>query len=507
MQIHNTQSRKKEQFKPLSDREVKIYYCGPTVYNHAHIGNLRTYVFEDIVVKSLKFLWYQVKTTMNITDVDDKTIRDSVAAGEKLSDFTQKYTKVFLEDIEKLGIEKADNIIKVTDLIPEMVRMINTLLRRGFAYIADDNSIYYKVSKFKKYWKLANLDMKWLKANARVDNDEYEKDSVSDFVLWKSWKEVDGENFWEEEFENPKNLPLTKGVPDEGGGGIIKIKWRPGWHIECSACSMKAFWPQIDIHMWWEDLIFPHHQNEIAQTEACSRKEFSKYWLHSWHLMVDGKKMSKSLWNFYTLKDLEEKFDPHPSPLPKGEGTVSRSVLYRAIRLGFINGKFRESIDFSFDKLEANFNAIDRIDETLKNIHNYNTQETGIDRDFRDSMQEFIGNYMYYLEDDFNIVDSLVVFQEFIKYVNTWVSKKAFSSEEKDSILDMFKTYNQVLWILDFSVLEEVVIPKELQEKLEQRNKAKADKDFDTADRLRNEIQESGYKIVDAREGSRVEKH
>ena len=482
MQIHNTQSRKKETFKPLSDREVKVYYCGPTVYNHAHIGNLRTYVFEDIVIKSLKFLWYQVKTTMNITDVDDKTIRDSVAAGEKLSDFTEKYTEVFLEDIEKLGIDQADNIIKVTDLIPEMVRMINTLLRRGFAYIADDNSVYYKVSKFKKYWKLANLDMKELKANARVDNDEYEKDSVSDFVLWKSWKEEDGENFWEEEFEIWEEKKI--------------LKWRQGWHIECSACSMKAFWPQIDIHMWWEDLIFPHHQNEIAQTEACSRKEFSKYWLHSGHLMVDGKKMSKSLWNFHTLKDLEEKFS-----------STNTSVLYRAIRLGFINGKFRESIDFSFDKLEANFNAINRIDETLKNIHNYNTQETGIDRDFRDSMQDFIGNYMYYLEDDFNIVDSLVVFHEFIKYVNTWVSENAFSSEEKNSILDVFRTYNQVLWILDFSILEEILVPTEVLDKLELRNKAKEEKDFEWADRLRDEIQSMWYKIVDGRDGSRVEKN
>jgi cysteinyl-tRNA synthetase len=482
MQIHNTKTRKKELFKPLGDREVKVYFCGPTVYSHAHIGNLRTYIFEDIVVKTLKFLWYNVKTTMNITDVDDKTIRDSMKAGESLGKFTEKYTKLFLDDIEKLGIEKADNIIKVTDLIPEMVRMINTLLRRWFAYISEDNSIYYKVSKFKKYGELANLDMKWLKANARVDNDEYDKDSVSDFVLWKSWKEGDGENFWEEEFEAWEEKRV--------------IKWRPGWHIECSACSMKSFWPQIDIHMWWEDLIFPHHQNEIAQSEACTRKEFSKYWLHSGHLMVDGKKMSKSLWNFHTLKDLEEKFVD-----------TNKSVLHRAVRLSFINGKFRESIDFSFDKLEANFNTINNIDSAIKNIYSYDSEDIGIARDFRESMQNFIWNYMYYLEDDFNIVEALVVFHELVKFVNIGIREKSFSSEEKQSILDMLETFNQVLWILDFSILAEDVIPVEVLAKLEARNKAKKEKDFSGADNLRKQIEEMWYKVVDEREGSRVESY
>jgi cysteinyl-tRNA synthetase len=298
MQLYNTKTRKIEKFKPLSDRKVKVYSCGPTVYNYAHIWNLRTYVFEDIVVRTLRFLWYNVNYIMNITDVEDKTIRDSQAAWENLKDFTEKYTKIFLEDIDKLNILKPDLIIPITTLIPEMVRMINTLLKRGNAYLWDDWSIYFDIKTFKKYWEFANLDMKNLKDWARVNSDEYDKESTSDFVLWKAWKESDWENFWEEEFEVSWKEVVEK----------IILKGRPWWHIECSACNIKYFGQQIDIHMWWIDLIFPHHQNEIAQTESCTHKAFSKYWLHSGHLMVDWKKMAKSAGNFYRLIDLEEKY-------------------------------------------------------------------------------------------------------------------------------------------------------------------------------------------------------
>jgi cysteinyl-tRNA synthetase len=260
-------------------------------------------VIEDVVARALKYLGYQVKTTMNITDIDDKTIRDSVAAGETLLEFTQKYTDIFLQDLEKLGVQLPENITPISTLIPEMVRMIQTMLNRGYAYLADDGSIYFDIKKSKRYGQLANLDMSSLKESVRIDNDEYDKENASDFVLWKAWKSEDGENFWTEEFE----------IKNESGAKEIKtLKGRPGWHIECSACAMKHCGPQIDIHMGGEDLIFPHHQNEIAQSEACSGKQFSKYWMHSGHLMVDGKKMSKSLGNFYTLRDLEEKYPSQP---------------------------------------------------------------------------------------------------------------------------------------------------------------------------------------------------
>jgi len=496
MELYNTKSRKIEEFKPLDGKEIKIYYCGPTVYNYAHIWNLRAFIFEDVVVKTLRFLWYNVKTVMNLTDVDDKTIRNSQASGEDLKSFTEKYTKIFLDDIDKLWIDKADSVVPVTTLIPEMVRMINTMLKRKNAYLSDDGSVYFDVKSYKKYWKFANLDMSWMKSWARVDSDEYDKDSASDFVLWKAWKESDWENFWEEEFE----ISWKK----------ITLKWRPGWHIECSACNIKHFGPQIDIHMGWVDLIFPHHQNEIAQTESCTRKEFAKYWLHSGHLMVDWKKMSKSLGNFYTLKDLEEKFSD-----------IKKNLLYRAIRLSFMNAKYSSQIDFTFDKLEANFNTITSIDETLKLLNREikrphpnpllkgeGTRPIWTSRDFRDTMQEYMQEYVRHLEDDFNIPDALAIFFSFSKFINTWIRENEFSLEELNSIMDMLKTFNEVFWIFDFWILENNnnKTPEEILIKLEERNNAKKDKNFELADKIRDELTNLWYQIIDSRDWSRIEK-
>ena len=505
MKIYNTLTKKKEEFKPLKQDKVKIYFCGPTVYNYAHIWNLKTYTWNDIVVRTLKFLGYPVETTMNITDIDDKTIRDSIKSWESLKDFTEKYSKIFFDDLKKLNIQKADNVEAISNIIPEMVRMINTMLRRGFAYIWEDNSIYFKISKFPKYWKLANIDLKGLKESARVDNDEYDKETAWDFVLWKAYNpENDWENFWEEEFECAPFSIKGSCLKD---WGIIKLKWRPGWHIECSACAMKHFWPQIDIHMWGVDLIFPHHQNEIAQTEACTRKTFSKYWVHHWHLMVDWKKMSKSLWNFYTLKDLEEKFS-----------NIDKNLLYRAIRLNFINWKYRDSIYFSFDKLEANFNTLKKIDETLKTVSRNIVifsqphlspllKGEGISREFRENMQWLMQDFIASLEDDFNISEALALLYSFNKFVNSGIVKKEFSREELESILDMYEQLDQVFGIMDFSVLEEKQnkIPAEISELFEKRQDAKKNKDFETADKIRDELKEKWYKIIDAREGSRVE--
>lgn len=486
MEIYNTKTRKKEIFKPIHEREVKVYHCGPTVYNYAHIGNLKTYVWNDIITRTLRFLGYNLKVIMNITDIDDKTIKGSQENNETLKDFTEKYTKIFLDDIEKLNIVKPDIIEPISNVIPEMVRMINTLLRRWFAYLWDDKTIYFKISKFKKYWRLANLDMKWLKENARVDNDEYDKDNASDFALWKAWAEQDWENYWEEEFE----IDWKK----------IILKWRPGWHIECSACNMKHFWQQIDLHTGGIDNLFPHHQNEVAQTEACTRKEFSKYWAHHGHLMVDGKKMSKSAWNFYTLEDLETKF----------KDKINLSVFYRGIRLSFINWKYRDSINFTLDKLESSFNTINSIDETVKlvgrEVKMWEKKLKWISKDFRDYMQEILQEYVRKLEDDFNIPEALAVFFTFIKYVNTWIRNNEFALEELISILDMFKTFDSVLWIFDFFILDETEIPWDILEKLELRNKSKEDKNFELADKLRDEITKAWYNIVDSKDGSRVEK-
>ena len=500
MQLYNTKTRKKEIFKPLKQNEVKVYHCWPTAYNYAHIWNLKTYLWNDMITRVLRFLWYNVNVLMCITDIDDKTIRDSQKVGENLKSFTEKYTKYFLEDIDKLNIVRPNNLVPISEVIPEMVRMVNTMLNRWFAYLSDDNSIYYNIKKFKNYWKLANLDISWMKTSVRIDNDEYEKEQASDFVLWKTWKKEDWENFREEEFD----IDWSK----------IILKGRPGWHLECSALNMKYFWKQIDIHTWWIDNLFPHHQNEVAQTEVCTRKEFSKYWMHHGHLMVNGKKMAKSAHNFYTLRDLEEKYLlPSNSNHDKGRlGRVSKSVLYRTIRLSFINWKYRDSIDLSFLKLEQWFNTIKKIDETLKNLTRnidlWDKNVVWVSKIFSEEMQIVLSEYIARLEDDFNIPEALAEFHGFMKFVNTWLSDKKFSLEEEKSLLDMFKTFNDVLWIMDFSILESLdeKIPQNILEKLEARNKAKSEKNFELADNLRNEIEEVWYKIVDSKDWSRVEK-
>lgn len=328
--------------------------------------------------------------------------------------------------------------------------------------------------------------MKGMKESVRIDNDEYDKDSAADFVLWKGWKEADGENFWNETFTVD--------------GKEITIKGRPGWHIECSACNMKYFGAQIDIHMGGEDLIFPHHQNEIAQTESCTRKEFSKYWMHSGHLMVDGKKMSKSEGNFHRLADLEEKY----SDIPK-------ELLYRAVRLVFVNGKYNDSIDFSFSKLEQAFNTLKKIDESLKtlarSINAGNKKVVGISRDFRNEMQIIVSEYMSRLEDDFNMPEALAEFHSFVKFSNTGIADATFSLEEEMALMDMFETFNEILGIIDFSIVEiDEQIDDEIMNLLDDRNKAKLDKNFELADKIRDELLEAGYKIIDSREGSVLER-
>lgn len=510
MQIYNTLSKKKENFKPLKQDVTKVYYCGPTPYNYAHIWNLKCYVGNDVIVRTLKFLWYPVSTAMNITDIDDKSIRDSVAIGKSLLEFTQYYTDAFMQDIEKLNVLKADKIDPISNLIPEMIRMINTLLRRGNAYISEDGSVYFKVKSFKKYGQLAHLNMEGMQEWVRIDNDEYEKDNVWDFALWKAWDESDGENYWEGEF-------ITSPSKEGDWGGAVTLKWRPWWHIECSACAMKHLWPEIDLHMWGIDLLFPHHQNELAQTECCTRKTFSKYWTHHGHLMVNWAKMSKSKNNFYTLRDLEKKFCKPQFPLSegtvasssnKGNWGVPKELLYRAVRLNFMNGKYRDSIDFSFDKIEANFNTLKGIDQTLKNLKNYQTELTGVSKEFSDYMQDTIYMFQQALEDDFAIPEALALMFQFQKFVNSNISDKLFSQEEVMSVIDMYKTFNQVFAIIDFSILENTDwdIPQEVLNKLEARKQAKADKDFTLADLLRDEIGEAWYKIIDDRQGMRVEK-
>ncbi|RMF88331.1 MAG: cysteine--tRNA ligase, partial [Nitrospinota bacterium] len=315
LKFYNSLTRRKEEFHPIEPGRVRMYTCGPTVYDYAHIGNFRAYIFEDILRRYLKYKGYQVTQVMNITDVDDKTIRESRRRGMSLKEFTSFYVQAFFEDLETLNIERAEYYPAATEHIDQMVALIKRLIENGHTYEVD-GSIYFRISTFPAYGRLAGLDAVQLQggASGRVDADEYGKEDVRDFVLWKAWREEDGDVFWETE--------LGKG--------------RPGWHIECSAMSMHYLGEHFDIHTGGIDNLFPHHENEIAQSEAATKKPFVNYWLHCQHLLVNNAKMSKSLGNFYTLRDLLE-----------------RGYKPKAIRYALLSTHYRQQHNFTFEGLAA----------------------------------------------------------------------------------------------------------------------------------------------------------
>ncbi len=437
---------------------------------------------------------------MNITDIDDKTIRDSQKSGKSLKDHTVFYTEAFLSDLEKLNIQKADAIVPISTLIDDMWAMIQGLMNKWFAYLADDGSIYYRVEKFKKYWALAHLDMSGLISSVRINNDEYSKDEVADFALWKAYDEItDGPNSWEITIKTTKDSePIT-------------IKGRPGWHIECSACNHHHFGEQIDIHMGGIDNLFPHHQNEVAQTEAFTGKQFSKYWMHGGHLLVDNKKMAKSANNFYTLRDITEK-----------QKDVSEVLIYRGFRLMALQNQYRENFNFTFDRLEAGINTIQWLDEMLRRLKRYteklpetDTERSGrgrllrhdISREFRDNQQYFVQEFVEKLENDFDTNAAMTIIFEIQSYINSGIDSEGFSKEEAKSLFDLLKQFDEVIGILDFSILTETnEMPGNIRELALLRMVAKSAKNWWEADRIRDEIISLGYRMIDEKDGWRIEK-
>src|SRR4051794_6504362 len=333
IRLFNTYSRALEEFRPLDPAGggVKMYTCGPTVYSHAHIGNFRAYLFEDLLQRHLESRGFKVHRVMNITDVDDKTIRGSREAGVPLAQFTAPFKQAFFEDLDALRIKRADSFPEATnqEQITKMIEMIATLIQRGLAYQAEDKSVYYRINKFPDYGKLAHFDLEELRSTGRVKSDEYEKESIGDFALWKAWDEADGAVKWESPW----------------GPG------RPGWHIECSAMATQLLGEELDIHCGGVDNIFPHHEAEIAQTEGCTGKKFVRYWLHCAHLMVDGQKMAKSLGNFYTLRDVLAK------------GFSGREARYALMRV-----HYRAPLNFTWEGMEEARVALGRIDDWRKRM-------------------------------------------------------------------------------------------------------------------------------------------
>jgi len=458
IRFFNTLSGKLEPFNPIVKGEIKLYSCGPTVYDYSHIGNFRAYIFEDLLKRFLIFMGYKVIHVINITDVDDKTIKGANAEKVKLEEYTKKYTDAFFEDIQKLNIAKADYYPRATEHIPEMVRMIKGLIQKGYAY-KKDGSVYFNIAKFPNYGQLSKIDLEELKPGQRIESDEYEKESANDFALWKNKKE--GEPFWETEV----------------GSG------RPGWHIECSAMSSKYLGQTFDIHCGGVDNIFPHHENEIAQSEAYSGKKFVNYWLHCHHLIVEGEKMSKSKGNFYTLRDLFNKnVDPY------------------ALRLLLLSTHYRKMLNFTFEALDQANASLQRIKDFLYELKNHPFEE-GESNIISQLIEEMNQKFISGLSDDLNISVALTALFEMIRKVNILISQGKVYIKDAGRLISSILHLENVLAVLPEE--EEETLPPELMKKIEEREKARAEKNYELADRIRNKLLKHGIVLEDTKNGVR----
>ncbi len=464
IRFFNTLTRRKEAFVPVEVGKVRMYTCGPTVYDYAHIGNFRAFLFEDLLKRWLEYRGYKVTHVMNLTDVDDKTIRGSQKQQIPLEKYTEHYAKAFFEDIKALNIKPADYYPKATDHIPEMMALIKKLIQKDYAYKAPDNSIYYAIKKFKNYGKLSHIKIAELKTGARVKTDEYAKEEAQDFALWKAWTQEDGEVYWETE--------LGKG--------------RPGWHIECSAMSMKYLGDTLDIHCGGVDNMFPHHENEIAQSEAATGKQFVNYWLHNEHLLVEGKKMAKQLGNFYTLRDLLAKgYDP------------------TAIRYLLLSTHYRQQFNFTFEGLDSAKGAIDRLRNLVRRLHDSDG------KDSEDKIQKLVthvqAGFGDAMDDDLNISIALAALFDFVREVNNLLDANAVSKEEAAEVGGLLMQLDNVLGVIGKVEVEEA-LPQDIDALVQKREAARKAKNWKEADAIRAQLKEMGIAIEDTAQGVRWHK-
>jgi len=438
IKLYNTLTRKAEEFEPEIDKKVGFYACGPTVYDFAHIGNFRSYIFEDVLRRALEVAGYDVNFVMNITDVDDKIIRGAKEKGENISTFAAKYEKIFFKDLEKLNIKRADFYPRATENIGPMIQMIESLLEKGVAYKASDG-IYFDISKFENYGKLSRLKERKLKTSARILSDQYDKENSGDFSLWKFKKE--GEPFWE--------APFGEG--------------RPGWHIECSAMSMKYLGETIDIHAGGVDLIFPHHENEIAQSESVTGKKFVNFWLESEHLLSLGQKMSKSLNNFFILEDLEHKgFDP------------------LAFRYLVLTAHWQKQLNFTWESLQASQNAIDNIKFQISNFKLVKKEPLSA---------QYLEKFHLAISDNLDTPVALGV---------VWGLLRSNLSDDikKSTIFEMDKILGLGLYKIEHAKLSGGA-----QELIDEREEARKNSDYKKADELRRKLQKMGVEVEDTPQG------
>ena len=461
--IYNTMSRSKEELIPLDGEHVRMYTCGPTVYNYAHIGNFRAYMFEDLLRRYIKFCGFKVTQVQNLTDVDDKTIRSSIEQGLPLKEYTKTYIDAFFADLAKLHIEPAEHYPAATDYIPEMITLIETLFEKGYAYQSDDGSVYYSIDKFDEYGKLARLDREGMQSGVRVDQDEYDKDNAADFALWKAYAPEDGDVVWDS--------PWGRG--------------RPGWHIECSAMSMKLLGESFDIHTGGVDNIFPHHEDEIAQSEAATGKRYSKYWMHCGYLVVDGKKMSKSLGNFYTLREI-----------------LDMGYTGREIRYELLSGHYRQSLNFAFKSLDANRAALKRLDEFHANIQESIASETEAGN-LPEWAADTRATFAAAMDDDMNISGGMAAIFDMVHAGNKAMAGSPISGDAALAVANLWKELDTVLGILELPAEE---ISAEVTTLLEARTVARTEKDWAESDRIRDALASLGWTVKDTPEGPKLRK-
>ena len=466
--VVNTQSRKKEVVTPQEPGHIRMYTCGPTVYNRAHIGNFRTYVFEDLLRRTMKLLGFRVTQVMNLTDVDDKTIKGAIAQGVDLDTFTAPFKQAFFEDLETLGIEKVEHYPAATDYIAEMIEMIQVLLDKKAAYQSDDGSVYFKIGSFPHYGCLSNLKLDELQAGAseRVASDEYDKQHISDFVLWKGYdSERDGDIYWES--------PFGKG--------------RPGWHLECSTMAMSILGETIDLHCGGVDNIFPHHENEIAQSEACSGKAFVKTWMHSEHLIVDGKKMAKSAGNFFSLQDLLD------------QGYSGKEVRYMLLQT-----HYRTQLNFTFEELAAVRVSLKRLNGFIERLQGVPEGKEG-GHELEETLQRALKSFTQALADDLNISVALAAVFELSREINALYDADQLGYAEAQQVLGLLKQIDHVLGVLSFE-REEDEVPAEINAMLEQRIEARESKNWALSDELRDRMKGLGWLVEDTPSGQKIVK-
>jgi cysteinyl-tRNA synthetase len=450
-----------EDFQPLSEPEVRMYICGPTVWNFAHIGNFRTFTFGDVLARYLRYKDYKLTHVMNLTDVDDRIINESAKAGKTIDEFVQPYIVAFWEDMETLGNNRPDIAPRATEHIAEMIEIIQTLLDNGKAY-ESDGSIYFRITAFPEYGKLSKIKFEGniVGGSERIDTDKYEKEDARDFALWKL---VD------------KSEPAGWDAPFGYG--------RPGWHIECSAMSMKYLGETFDIHAGGIDLQFPHHENEIAQSEGATGKEFSKYWVHSEFLKVDSEKMSKSLGNDFTLRDI-----------------VGRGFNPLAIRYLLLSVPYNKQLNFTFEGLTGAVTTVERLQQFRRLVREAKSAD-GSDSEVEALVEKSLADFESAMDDDLNTAAALAAIHNFVREINSVLAKDALKSDDRRAVLEAIEKFDSVLGI--FGKEEAAMLDEEIERLIEERQEARRNRNFARSDEIRDELAEKGIVLEDTKDGVR----